>query len=504
MKWYELNKKYLWMFFIVSILSLLYVFPIILVNIYFKDDLGWSLAGEIGLKGDGRPLGEYLVHALCGGRPVTDTAPLPLILLVLFLSYTLVLYVKTNLDFVSDHYALIAVLLFVITNPLAVECVAYRYGSMVMFVALGIPFIIFSIPDTISRAKIFIYSMILSIALMCLYQPTLGMCLVLLINNIFFAIIHNRKLNYISEGVRIAGIGVGAVLYKIIIPGHYINTADWRYEASQTLELKPGSIIKIIENMRDSCLYIGTFLSETALWYRVALALIIIIAVASIVLFYHRESKKTGWRKAIDIAFLIVSPIAVFFASFLPMLLLKTLSMKGRLFIALGGFLLYIGIFLLYHLKRSRTFALPLSILIVLCILYPYTYMYSFGNALNNQNEYAKYIVYNIAHDLETINADGEYTTVTFIGKMPRTKRIQMLYDKYPSYESLLPRYITNDTWIGGAYVLHYLQDDLKLESDNESDIQVISSEEPVMTNSLYSCYLNGDKIIVSFRESSE
>lgn len=124
---------------------------------------------------------------------------------------------------------------------------------------------------------------------------------------------------------------------------------------------------------------------------------------------------------------------------------------------------------------------------------------YSFGNALNNQNEYAKYIVYNIAHDLETINADGEFTTVSFIGKMPRTKRMQMVYDKYPRFEELLPRYFTNDSWIGGAYVLHYLQDDLIIKSDDETDRRVIASEEPITSNSLYSCYLNSDKIIISF-----
>ena len=110
MKWYQLDKKDIINYLLLSMLSLLYILPIVLINLYFKDDLGWSLRGSIGLKGDGRPLGEYLVLTLCGGEPVTDTAPLPLVLAVLFLSYTLILYARTNLDFISNRYALLTVM----------------------------------------------------------------------------------------------------------------------------------------------------------------------------------------------------------------------------------------------------------------------------------------------------------------------------------------------------------------------------------------------------------
>ncbi|MBD5509447.1 MAG: hypothetical protein HDR05_15760 [Lachnospiraceae bacterium] len=200
MKWLKLDKKYMVQFFVLSLLSLLYVFPIILVNLYYKDDLGWSLSGTIGLKSDGRPLGEYLVLMLCGGEPVTDTAPLPLILLVLLLSYTLILYAQINLDSVFNKYMLIPVLLLVITNPLAIECLSYRYGAIVMFTALALSFIIFSIPDTISKIALFIYSSVLSMAIMSLYQPALGMCLILLIISVFFYVINDKKLDFIRGG----------------------------------------------------------------------------------------------------------------------------------------------------------------------------------------------------------------------------------------------------------------------------------------------------------------
>lgn len=500
MKWYKLNKKYLLYYFILSLLSLLYIFPIILANLYYKDDLGWSLTGSVGLKGDGRPLGEYLVLLLCGGSPVTDSAPLSLILAILFLSYALVLYTRTNLDAVSDNCMILPVLLFVLTNPLSLECLAYRYGAFVMFTALGIPFLIFSIPKTVSKIKLFIYPAILSVALMSLYQTTIGVCLILLILAVFLEIIDKKdaplRAFFLREGIRVAGIGAGAIFYQLVIARHYISQTDWRYDASQTLALKPDSLKALIDNILISCGYLKDFVSQTALWYQLVLGAAIVSAMAVILFFYCKETGHTGKRKVFGIAFLLLSPIAVFFATFFPIMLLKTLMLKTRTFIALGCFLFYLGVLLLHQEKRHKTLV---PALLVLCLLYHFTYIYSLGSALTNQNEYAKYLVYNIAHDLETINAKGEEISVSFVGEMPQNKRIQMLYDKYPIYGEMLPTYFTNNSWMGGAWVLQYLPDHFSIEAATEEDAQIIRSTDPVMENDSYSCYVNQDRIIVSF-----
>lgn len=501
MKWYKLNAKYLLYYFILSLLSLLYIFPIILANLYYKDDFGWSLNGSIGLKGDGRPLGEYLVLLLSGGSPVTDSAPLSLILSILFLSYALVLYAKTNLDSISDNYMIIPVLLLILANPLSMECLAYRYGTSVMFTALGIPFVIFSIPRTISRLKLFVYSVILSIAFLSLYQTAIGVCLILLILAFFLEIIipnEARPLSgfFLQEGIRVAGIGVGAVFYKLVIARHYIRQSYWQYGASQTLDFKLSSVKTIIDNIMIACGYVKDFVSETALWYQAVLGFAIISALAAILFFYCKETGQTGKRKAFGIAFLLFSPALVFIATFLPIMLLKQQALKARNFIALGCFLFYLGVLLLHYGKNYKTFVYALF---VLCLLYHFSYIYSFGSALTTQNEYAKYLLYNIANDLETISAETEVTTVSFAGEMPKSKRIQTLYDKYPIYVEMLPTYFTNNSWMGGAWVLQYLPEDFSLEEVTEEDEQIIYSAEPVVENTSYSCYVNSEKIIVSF-----
>lgn len=146
--------------------------------------------------------------------------------------------------------------------------------------------------------------------------------------------------------------------------------------------------------------------------------------------------------------------------------------------------------------KRKR-FA---TVLLLLCLFCQYTYMYTYGNALKNQKEYEKYAVYNIAHDLETINCDGQFRTVSFVGDMPRSRQVQMICEKYPLFEEIIPVYFSNDTWIGGAWVYHYLQYDLKIEEITEEDREVVDFSEPVINNSIYACYINTEKIIVCFR----
>ncbi len=502
MKWYHIDKKYTLNYLFLVVLSLFYIFPVILINLYFKDDWGWSRVGSLGIKGDGRPLTEYLILTLSGGEPVTDVAPLPLILGVLFLSYSLILYAKTNLNYISNRCALLAVLLFIVTNPFTAEYLFYRSGCMGALTSLACPFIIFSIPDSVSKLKMFVYSSILCMAMMSLHPAPIAICLILFVVNIFFLLFQKRKTNYALEGIRIIGIGTGAIIYKAVIANHYVSHSDWRYAASQTLELKPESILLIFQNIFNSSKFIMRFISETAIWYQVILALLTISAIVLSIVMYCQKSEKKSWLKAVNISFLVLSPICVFVFSFLPLMILKEQTLKTRIFLAMGIFLFYLGILVLYFIRSHQTLLHFMILLLILCNFYHYTYVYSFANAVNNQNEYAKYMVYHVAHDVETINSDGEFSCVSFIGKMPRPLRTQLFCEKYPLTGTLLPQYFTNDGWIGGSYVLNYLQDNLTIEVDTDEDRQLVASQEPVMANSLYSCYVNADKIIVVFHES--
>jgi hypothetical protein len=67
-------------------LFIIYVFPIIMADRYYQDDLSRSLRGITGWSNDARPLTELLMRWLGGGTPIGDISPLPLLLAVILLA----------------------------------------------------------------------------------------------------------------------------------------------------------------------------------------------------------------------------------------------------------------------------------------------------------------------------------------------------------------------------------------------------------------------------------
>ena len=125
--------------------------------------------------------------------------------------------------------------------------------------------------------------------------------------------------------------------------------------------------------------------------------------------------------------------------------------------------------------------------------------MYAYGNALEGQKNYETYLGINIARDVETINRDNEYKVMTIDGSTPRAQQVDVACRKYPQFTEIVPVYITNSSWIGGAWLYYYLQNDLWYEEMTEEDRAVVETGEPVVRNDTYSCYVNGEKIIIHF-----
>ena len=124
---FALNKIEKTYFVFLTALSILYVLPIILANRYYNDDLARSFSGATGWRGDGRPLTESLLLFLCGDKGcIIDIAPLPLIISVIILSYSLILYAKENLGFFEWNYILLYALFLVLANPFMLANLSYR------------------------------------------------------------------------------------------------------------------------------------------------------------------------------------------------------------------------------------------------------------------------------------------------------------------------------------------------------------------------------------------
>lgn len=284
-------------------------------------------------------------------------------------------------------------------------------------------------------------SVMLGMIILSLYQPSLGLCIGLFLINIFIEIVE-KKNSYIQDMIRIVGIGIGAVLYKLTIANYFISQEDWRYEASQMVStLSIQSVQVMFNNIVHYIKYMFCYIAGMGVLYRV-FGVVMIGLWGFIIISYVINSNKEKMRIWKGI-FLIGLPPLIVFSAFMPLLFLNTSASPSRVMLSFSAVTLLIGIFLRYFSEKSKIAA---TLIVIVCMLFQYFRMYAYGNALASQKEYETYMVYNIAHDIETINSNGAFEKVSFDGKMPKSRQVQMICEKYPSFNALVPVYFDNST----------------------------------------------------------
>ena len=229
---------------------------------------------------------------------------------------------------------------------------------------------------------------------------------------------------------------------------------------------------------------------------KIFLGLLVIVAWGYSLYLGYLKTKENRKKGVITILVLGAAPCVITVISYTPLAILSSLGLKCRMFLAFSGAFLYFGIFMLELFKKNKFIV---TAILFGYLLSQYSCMYSYANTVKNEAEYDKYIAYSITHDIEAINATNEYQSFSFSGTAPRSRKYELARQKYSFYDEIIPKYFSNDIWIGAAWLLQYLPDNIYNEGLNENDQKVVDNGEPILSNSTYSCYVNEDKIIVAF-----
>ena len=497
MKYFCLKGKEKKVFGILLVLFALYVAPIILADRYYNDDLGRILKGETGWNGDGRPLTEQLMRALCGGMPIVDISPLPLIMGGCLLAYVLVLYARENIQEKELIWVQAIGLFFAVANPLLLANLSYKFDALSMLTALSAVILCYTIPDSLRAWKRLLCFCILCIISLSLYQAAIGAYLALLLMDVFWK--GERKEKFLAAGlVRLAGLGIGGILYKVAIADRFVSRGDWRWEASQYITEPSIQSLKIIySNVVNICTAINGKFGSSFLAVKVVLLAAALIFIADRIIKVCRNESYRTREKVLWSFYILFLPVAVFLACLLPLFFLRSLTVSSsRTFISLSICTLLFGIFLMKLYRKNKALV---AAAFAVCMIVSFSYVYAYGNALEGQKNYETYLGMNIARDVEMINRDNEYKVMTIDGSTPRAQQVDVACRKYPQFTEIVPVYITNSSWIGGAWLYYYLQNDLWYEEMTEEDRAVVEAGEPVVRNDTYSCYVNGEKIIIHF-----
>ena len=502
MKFMRIKKENINTYLLLVIMGCIYVFPVLWSGRYYKDDLARTLYGVTGWKGDGRPVGEWLIVALTGFQnQIDDIAPLSWLLAILILAYGLTIYAQNCLTDIGRKAVWVIPLLFVITNPFAIENWSYRYDCIIMFTAVSIVFLLYALPKE-SYAVYALVNFIASVVIMSVYQAAIGMCIVLAVTDIFLCLERREKVKeaVIYNSIGMLMTGVGAIVYKFTIARYCIDRLGWQNQASELVQgTFRETLCTIYSNIKSAFDFIFMVWSAFSPVYLIVYAILIVCAWGIVVYICYQYG--SAGHKLLWSVLGAALPLVAFGGTFLPLVLLNSLQWDSKKFLSFGGFGFFVAVVLLTTLKKAKGRKVCLAALCI-CLFQQYTYMNIYGNTLKNQREYDEYLVHSIVYDLDTISSNGDESILSFDGEAPRSRVVTRMCGKYPHFEKLVPSYFTNDTWMGGAYVYRYVQDNIHIESITEEELAQIKEMSSVIEHTTYSCYKTGNKIIIKFMNS--
>lgn len=497
--WLTIEKKDRTLFWGLTVLYGVYVLPLILASRLYQDDLSRSLRGVTGWNNDARPLTEWLMRWLCGGFPLGDVYPLTLLLAVLLLAYAVTLYTRRYLPEGGFPFPALSIGFLVIANPFFLSDLSYRFDSVTMTLALCAAILPYVVPARKALWKIFAFSFLLCTIVFTTYQPAAGVYISLWFLELFYMFFASR-IDLPRLFVRIVACGCSAVLYKYGILNRFIRPANggWQPDAYRfAWQSGEGLFSGISQNFQKLFYYIRLVLLGIPVPLILLFAGLVIggMVSAGITLFRRRRPL---YRRIFSLICLVLLPLLMALGAAGPLLVLapSSFSVSVHSLLCLCSLGLWAGGMLAFLPSARRRLW---TLLFLPCLLFGLTFSYTYGNAMTSQKQYEEYLTYSIVHDIETLNADGTYGTLTVSGRAPRSPETARLCEKYPIFSDLVPTYLTNSSYIGGAQILHYTQETFAFDSLTEEDRNLIETSQPVLANSVYSCYENGDKIIIHF-----
>ncbi len=497
--WLTIESKDRHLFFALTAVYIIYILPILLANRPYQDDLSRSLHGITGWNNDARPLTELLITWLCGGTPLSDVQPLPLLLSVLLLAYTVTLYTKRYPASEKNIVPALQIGFLVIANPFLLSNLSYRFDCVTMILALCAAVLPYVTPVRKALWKVFVLSLFMCLITLTTYQPACGVYISLWFLEVFF-MLYNERIDLPRLFVRGSACLLSVILYKYIILNRYIRPGNggWQPDAYQfAWRSENGFFSGVILNFQSFIHYVNITLQGIP---TLPLLFFVLLTAAGMIftgltLF---KMKRPLYKRVLTLLYLLLLPVFIVLGAVGPLLVLthSSFSISAHSLLCLCSVGLWAGVMISPLSRRLPRLGPLLFLPCALCCL---TFSYSYGNAMTSQKQYEEYLTYSIAHDVETLNADGSIQALTVSGRAPRSPQTARLCEKYPLFGNLVPAYLTNSSYIGGAQLLHYTQESFSFEGLTEEDQELIDSTEPALANSIYACYESGEKIIILF-----
>lgn len=360
--WLTIEQKDRTLFFALTAMYIIYILPILLANRYYQDDLSRSLYGITGWNNDARPLTERLVTWLCGGFPIGDVHPLPLLMSVPLLAYTITMYAKRYLPAKSTMFPALCVGFSVIANPFLLSNLSYRFDCVTMIMALCATILPYVVPPKKALWKIFLFSLVLCLITLTTYQPAIGVYISLWFLEVFF-MLFSERIDLPRLLVRGVACVLSVLLYKYVILNHYIYSGNggWQPDAYRfAWRAENGFFSNVILNLQSFAQYIDLALQCVPTPLLVLLAVLIAAGMVFTGISLWNRKKKCV-LKIFSLLYLLFLPVFVTLGAVAPLLVLShtNFSISAHSLLCLCGVGLWGGILIAILPPPPRCFELP-------------------------------------------------------------------------------------------------------------------------------------------------
>lgn len=362
-------------------LSFIYIFPLILANVYYQDDILRASFGEEGWISDGRPFSAFIMMILEGHYILADIAPLGLILSVIVLACAGTVIARVM--FPEDERWLVRAVIASLTcmSPFYLGNLSFRYDALPMSVTQYISIIvpILHINNNIKKISLDFLAMIF---ILCTYQACINTFISM---SLLYSIIKARREDNIINSFyyfikTISVVLFSSVIYTIIA-SNFIKKTSYAGAHSGIISLDGNILSTSFSNFTHGFHLVNLVLSEPLAW------VIVIIYFIGIYYNFIVFNEKLYYYKVNDkflCIFYMISPILFPILIIGYTIFLKTPVFEPRALPSVCV-LLYFSFF--SFLDTSKLRRIWTHFAIAASFIFLFSFSYSYGNALHIHSE---------------------------------------------------------------------------------------------------------------------
>ncbi|MFV9372369.1 glucosyltransferase domain-containing protein [Raoultella ornithinolytica] len=428
------------LFKIYALSILAFAFPMLLANVYYIDDIGRSTSGYTKWGIDGRPVADMIMSSLNLSSHLVDLFPLPLLLSIACLSFTLLMFKDI---FIGNGRLSFVVPIAFLCNPFFLEVLSYRFDVLTISIGVMCSFLSFKRLFSISWINFCAQTILITIVF-CTYQPIINIVIILCALEIFSKMRNNiSPIDIICNSIlRVTQLIASSLLYiKVILPITFVGIHSTSHPS-----ISKNVSSTLLENINSYYTFIVNNYFFSYGGVLLACAYILSLLLTAYLVFSYikdRKGENTFLLISLSIIALFATIISPLLSMFSLLFLEHPLTTFSRVYIGFGGYFLFLFSLLYYTINKIR--ANFLIAIITVPFMYSMILSYAYGNAIREQDK----IDEDLISEIKSSTSDYPYNSmyIVFNGSPMKSAVFDNTVKNYPLIKYLVVDYFSNWYW---------------------------------------------------------